>query len=81
MDKRMKGRKGKWFLGLAVWSMVFGLFLVPSVWSEENGEDVTLLEEIVVTATKTPQPAEKLPVSVTVVNRSEIEDSKAEDVG
>ena len=81
MERQMKGTKRKWFLGLVAWSMVFGLLLVPSIWSEEKGEEVTPLEEIVVTATRTPQPVEKLPVSITVVNRSEIEDSEAKDVG
>jgi len=81
MERQKKGTKRKWFLGLAVWSMVFGLLLVSPTWSEEKEGEVTSLEEIVVTATRTPHLVKDLPVSVTVVNRTEIEDSKAEDVG
>ncbi|PIP16033.1 MAG: hypothetical protein COX46_04495 [bacterium (Candidatus Ratteibacteria) CG23_combo_of_CG06-09_8_20_14_all_48_7] len=81
MERQKNERKGKWFLGLVTWSTVFSLLLVPLIWSEEKEEEVTALEEIVVTATRTPQSAEEVPVSVTVVTRSEIEDSKAQNVG
>ncbi|MFA5089161.1 MAG: TonB-dependent receptor [Candidatus Omnitrophota bacterium] len=49
--------------------------------ADTAGADTVVLGEIVVTATRTPHSLEELPVSISVVNRQEIDETGVQDVG
>ena len=61
-----------------VYPVVFIFSLVCLVYAEEP---ITKLEEVVVTATTTEVPVERLPVNVQVITREEIEQSTATNLG
>jgi len=47
---------------------------VSGLWAQEDQEKAAALEEIVVTATKTPRNPEDIPASITVITAKEIKE-------
>jgi len=59
---------------------IMGFILPQMSWAKENGEGATKLEEIVVTATKTPHTLKDVPVETIVITREDIELTNAQNV-
>jgi len=66
-----------------VWVMsALGITLAPAVWaqSDENDEDTLALDDVKVTARKTTESIQDVPIAVTSFSREELEDAQAENL-
>ena len=66
------------------WGVLFGLFFGvivsnPAIAESEKEESVPIMDETVVTATRTETPVRELGVSTTVITKEEIEERQAVD--
>ncbi len=60
---------------------VFGLTMAPTAWSQSAAEDETLaLDDVKVTARRTEESAQDIPVAVTSFSREELADAQAENL-
>ena len=66
-----------WVVGAALTVIVSG----PVCRGAEKGEAVPVMDETLVTATRTPEPQSTLGVSTDVITEKQIEESQAKDVG
>ncbi|MGB9500043.1 MAG: TonB-dependent receptor plug domain-containing protein [Dissulfuribacterales bacterium] len=66
---------------IVVLAGIMGLILSRTSWAEEKTEGVVRLEEVVVTATKTPKTLKNVPATVTIIGPEEIENIPARTVG
>ena len=60
---------------------IMSVILTQVSWAEEKKEEVIRLEEVIVTATKTPKTLKNVPATVTIIGPEEIEHMPARTVG